>query len=575
MKKGYYVLIGLLVIILGVFLYLHFKTEKVSLDESIAKSESPIDLRPLIISKLQKMVSEGSDGLYKLQIEKIEPDVLAARIDVINAVLIPDSAVLKILDERKQAPDDVYKIKLGNLHIAGLGPADFINKDDIDIDTLYFSRPDIIVYHEPRNYNALERKLNDSLTLYQKLTKNFKSFHADAIVIDNGTYTNHNLSKKNKSTKLENVGITLSNLTIDASTQYDKNRFLFSKEAQLSAGNYSYRTPDSLYFFTVKKVQFIHSQKKLIAREVALKPRYGKDQFMKIVKDRTNRMDLKINEIICNDIDWLKFVNDDELIASSAVLNGGMLDDYLDRSQPVPQDFTYKNFPGQAILKLPTKINISVVQVKNFNIHYEEFNPLSKQTGEIVFTGLQGEMKNVTNMPYVIKKNKYMAFDGSMNFMKVAQVNIHLKFDLTKPETGDFTAKVTTGSIGKELINPVAEPLGLFSIKSGEVNSSSSTIAGNNYRSNTSVTLLYKDLKITPLKNADGSGELKNKAITGFVANTFLIKNNNPHPGEKERIAKLTVERKTKGSFYNFLWKSMLTGILETIGLPTKMAQQE
>lgn len=44
MKKGYYVIIGILIIVLGVFLYLHFKTEKVSVDESIAKSESPIDL---------------------------------------------------------------------------------------------------------------------------------------------------------------------------------------------------------------------------------------------------------------------------------------------------------------------------------------------------------------------------------------------------------------------------------------------------------------------------------------------------------------------------------------------------
>lgn len=521
------------------------------------------------------MVSEGSEGLYKLQIEKIEPDVLAARIDVFKAMLIPDTAVLKILDERKQAPDDVYKITLGNLHITGLGPADFINKDDLNIDTIYITKPDIVVYHEPKTYNELERKLNDSLTLYQKLTKNFKSFHADAIVIDNGTYTNHNLTKKNKTTKLENVGITLSNLTIDSSTQYDKDRFLFAKEALLSAGNYAYRTPDSLYFFTVKKVQFTHSQKRLIARGIALSPRYNKEQFMNITKDRTNRMDLKMSEVTCNEIDWLKFVNDDVLLASSAIVDEGMLDDYLDRSLPVPKDFTYKNFPSQAILKLPLKVNIASVQIKNFRIHYEEFSPLSKQTGEIIFTGVQGQMKNVTNMPYAIRQNKYLVFNGSMNYMKVVPVKIHLQFDLTKPETGDFTAKVSTGSISKELINPIAEPLGMFSIKSGEVNSSASSISGNNYRSNTTVTLLYKDLKITPLKNADGLGELKNKAITGFVANTFLIKNNNPKPGENERTAQLIVERKTKGSFYNFLWKSMLTGILETIGLPTKIAQQQ
>src|SRR3954464_15888217 len=119
MKRTVYIIIATVVFLAAAgLLYIHFSSKQ-SKDPKlqIPKAQSAVDLRPLIVKKLQQLVKDGSDGLYDLSIEKLEPDISKSQLDVINAKLTPDSAALQKLDSAKKAPDDIYKISLQALHI--------------------------------------------------------------------------------------------------------------------------------------------------------------------------------------------------------------------------------------------------------------------------------------------------------------------------------------------------------------------------------------------------------------------------------------------------------------------------
>lgn len=87
------------------------------------------------------------------------------------------------------------------------------------------------------------------------------------------------------------------------------------------------------------------------------------------------------------------------------------------------------------------------------------------------------------------------------------------------------------------------------------------------------MVMLYNDLHLTPLKNADSTGNLKKKTLAGFVANTFFIKDANPSPGESLRNPEVIAQREGGGTFFNFLWKAIFTAIAKTIGIPGKFAE--
>ena len=112
MKRIYYIIaIAIVVIVLTGYLFTRFSFLKTSDPKpAVSKSESPLDLRPLIIQKLQQLVKQGSGGLYNLFIHELKPDILKSEVRISNATLVPDTAVLKQLEQSNQLPDVIFRI---------------------------------------------------------------------------------------------------------------------------------------------------------------------------------------------------------------------------------------------------------------------------------------------------------------------------------------------------------------------------------------------------------------------------------------------------------------------------------
>jgi hypothetical protein len=571
MRKTHYIVIAILAIVISAYIYFRFL--RANAPKPLSQSESPIDLRPLIISKLQQLVKESSEGLYNLSVEKLEPDVLQSQIDIFNATLIHDTAALQRLDKELKAPDDVFKISFTSLHITGLSALDFLHKDKIDLDTIFITAPIIEVLHKRRSYNEAKRQRDSALTFYQTLTQQFRSISINAIVAQQGTFITKNLSQKNKTTKFSHVKIFISKLLIDSSTQYDKKRFLFSREVELSCKDYVSRTPDSLYFFKAASISVLATKHTMTAKHVALEPRGNKHEFQKKLSTRNDMFTVKFPEIVCNDIDWWALANGESFSSEETHIYNGFIGDYLNRALPSGPDSRKDNFPQQILMRVSQKINIQKLHVHKLNVSYEEYSPQSMQSGTIYFDNINATLNNVTNMPDSIKANKLFTCSGSGFFMHQIPVTARFKFDLSKARTGDFSADLHVGAMDKTIVNPIAEPLGMFTLKSGTIQQATAHIRGDNFKAKAKMVMLYNDLHVTPLKNPDSTGNLKKKTLAGFVANTFFIKDANPSLGDSPRTPEVIAQREGGGTFFNFLWKAIFTAIVKTIGIPRKFAE--
>jgi hypothetical protein len=568
-----FLIIGLMVV--SAYVYVNYSLNTPGFTPAQAKdttvqakpSESFLDLKPKLIEKLQQLVKQGSNGLYNLFIHELKPNILNSTVRISNASLVPDTAAMKELEQSKNLPDEIFKIKADSIWIDGLGIKDILSKDVIDVKTIHILQPTIDVYSKKHSYN----QGSSPKTLYQRLMNQMRHIGIGKVIIEKGTLISHHPENK-PNTRFNDIAINLTNIVIDSTTQFDENRFLFAKDAQLTMKNYAVPTSNNLYSFKIGVISVAATKQLLVAKNITLEPHFSKSEFQKHIKTQLERYVVSIPSIEFRNTNWWNLINNEELQADFAEINNVDLSVYLDRRLPSDGGMR-KSFPHQLIMKIPLKLNIKKIKVNNLDLTYEEFSTLSNRTSTIYIDNLQGTISNLTNLPQVIKRNKTTTVISSGIFMHVAPAQLTLHLDLSNYKSGAFSAdfkstKVFDGTI----VNSISEPSGLFMVKRGKLKELVAHITGNNYKASGDVLMLYNNLHITPMKkDPQNPDELKKKSVTSLIANSLVLKDENPSKNGDVRKENASFTRKS-GTFFNLVWKTIFVGILKTIGAPEKLA---
>jgi hypothetical protein len=579
-KRIFYSLLILSLIIIGTYLFIRIglssgkkeEQEKGSSGKELpsVSAESDLDLRPLLVAKLQELIKMGSNGLYSFTLDSLVIDVTQSRVTLFNAALNYDSKALRLLETMGEAPPDVFRIKLNNLHIEGINVDEVLNQKRVDLQLVRINNPYIQLFHKQPTRNPKHKR-----TLYQQLMKDKNHISVKRILVKGGTLMSYDLSKKNAVTKLNEVHLSLSNILIDSSTQYKKKRFLFSEKAELITKNFVQETKDKLYFFKIGTVSVTTPNNILTATNVSLDPKYDKKTFQNRIPSMKEHYQLKIARLRGKGIEWGNLLNQQKLMGENIVLEDGQLDVYLDRSLPPPSS-KLGSFPHQLMMKIPIPVYFPDMTVKNLSLSYEEMNPKSGKSGKVMMDKINMTVSNITNLPDRIKTNPYTEVKASGLFMQQVPLNTVFRFDLSRYKEGSFSSEVKIDTVEGSRLNSMAEPLGLFKIDKGKINGLKATVAGDEQKARGDVQLLYDGLNISLLKkNENKSGALKEKEILGFVANRLMIKNENPDKGKSTRTAEAFFERDPKAGFFNLIWKTILVGMLKTIGAPSKIAKKK
>jgi hypothetical protein len=535
------------------------------------KAKNFTDLRPSVIAKLQQLVKDGSNGLYRLSIEEINPDVITSVVDVKNAVIDIDSAALKRLDSLKLLPDELFKFKFTSLHIDGFGIADLLNKKNMTIHSIYVKGPVIETYHHHRKYNIANSRKADSLTLYQRLEGTIKKIGIDKITIEHGTFNNHNLDDGNNVTHFNNITVNMQDVLVDSSTQYDKSRYLFAKHAKLRAANYSVLTSDKKYLFKAGKIEVSGERHNMIAENVEFEPYGGIKAFESKQPTRIAIYHIKVPRVELKDVHWWSMINRSEYKANILELYQPVVTAFTDYRMPLPDSVKRNNFPHQLLMEIPSPVSLDRLNFHALKIIYEEYDTTVNKTTAATIDNINGSIVNISNIREKIKTHRTALFTASGLFMNKVPLSGKINLDLAKHSTGEFTASFQMGTLDKTVVNPLSEPMVLFTIKRGQMQKGIIHIAGNNFTAQAKVSFYYKDLHITPLKpDSNSDGKLKRKHLKSFVANVFFIKNSNPSGGTL-REPDLFVTRDIHGGFFKMIWQSTMGSIIKTIGAPVKM----
>ncbi|MES2881007.1 MAG: hypothetical protein V4676_02575 [Bacteroidota bacterium] len=576
MSKKLLIIIGIpALLLLGGYLYLRFslessinKTEKKTgvtqpiVKELGGKKVSGADLRPLFITKLQQVLSESSNGLYKVSVGDLQPDLLSSSLLLKDVVLNYDSTVFAVQKKAGTLPDNVFSISFKSLLIEGINLDDAITSKTMDYKLVKLVQPRIILIHG----KAPEKEMSNE-DFAGRFLKQMKKLSIQQLIIEDGTVVVQNAANNKKSNQLNSVSVVMTNILLDSASRKIRKGILFSETATIQFKNFVKPTADGLYNLKIGKVTIREPQQTVSLANVSFTSPYGRKGFVRKQKFSKELYSLNTPAVTIAGLNWFTLMNEEELVADAINMERGSLSIYLDRS--LPPKSKMGNFPNQLLLKLPMKINVAKVNISNMNFAYSEYNPISQQTGTMYLNKLKLSIKNVSNN----KQNPQPVIAiGSGLLMNKVPVKANFIFDMAQAKSGKFSAQLKVAGFDGAVVNPFAMPMGMVKTEEGIVHSAEGKITGNELKAAGKVFIAYSNLKLHLLEKDKGEAALDKKGFTTLVANLFVLKKNNPVKGPDARREDAEFVRLPEGGFFTLIWKTILVGILKTIGAPEKMA---
>lgn len=522
--------------------------------------------RPILNEKIHAIVLSSSDSLYQVSYDDLDFNMVTGNAYLYNFKLSPDTNVYNRLKAIEKAPDNLYDVSVAKLAIRNFHPKRIYSERKLNIDEIIIESPEVQVVNQTQMYNDTIQ-LKDKRTLYQKVSKILKELTVDHIAFKNVNvaYVNRN-EKKEKTTRLKNVNINITELRVDSASQLDSLRFYNARSVDFTMNDYRISTGDSLYYIDLKGIQFTSANRRVVLSGLQLMPRYNKVDFYKKTKEAKERFELVFDTVSINHIDLFKLLKQQKLYAGEVVLGNSKVEIYKNTAFPKkPKAARIGKYPHQQLRKLAFPIKIDTLTLSKLLVTYREYNPKSKQTGMVSFHNTHGTFHNVTNDSLALIHNPYMTADIHSKFMNNGKLHINFGFNMLD-KLGAFTYKGSLTAMNAKALNPLTKPLAMVEVSSGYFDRLQFNVKADEYKAVGRVVFFYRNLAVQIItKEPDGS---KSKSgMVSILANKFLINDSNPDANEKFHPGPIYYRRPLNASFFNFLWKSLFEGVKASVGI--------
>ncbi len=447
--------------------------------------------------------------------------------------------------------DNKNLITLFNSKVSGLSTNAFIMNKQIKADSLSTDGGAIGIYRKANKTGDGETIEIDNDFFNEAIVKNIR--------VGNTTLTLYNRANTNeKPLLLKNVRFNASNIdSIYSGT--DVLKLLGNSQWDLRADGISFATKDQVYNINIGKFSLDKIKKQVLVDYISLVPTMSEAAFVQTLKFQKDLFNVNLKNIVLGGTDLTALLEKKSIIAETLTFQP-TIKVFNDRLVTPDTASKVGKYPHQSIAKLATAIYIKKVNVKNGYISYRERGAISKNVGDVFFSDVNGVVNNVTNIEKYLQQNSLMLVNVTSKFLNNASLSSQWKLPLNT-KNGAFTITGKVGPFDGTKLNPVIEPLGMGSIKSGNIKSYTFNLQGTDYKGTGDGTFLYNDLKIKLLKSKDD--DIKNKNVTSFIANVF-IKDQNPANGNT-RKAIINFDRVVTKSFFNLVWKSLFDGAKKSL----------
>lgn len=532
-----------------------------------------VKLRPVIMKELKDLVLNSTDSLYRIEFSTVNTNFLLGNASVSNVKIIPDTLIFNKLIKLKRAPNNIYEVSLKKLTIRNFHPFSIYKDKELSVEQLLFEHPKVVMINRQFDFNE-NRPPRPNKSPYEYISKFLKLVSVNTISLKDVSfkYINKNVPVPEVDS-LDKLDITLKDWLIDANSATDPTRIYLLKDVLISLNDYQFATPDSLYHIQLNEFSFAASTGKLNVKKFAVVPRYSEMDFGRKVGFSKERFSIQLSDISLSGIDLPLYIKKQALAAEEMNITNGFVSVFNNNELPSQGVERVGKFPHQLLQMVKAQLTVKKLNLSDVDISYAEFDSDSKQKGRITFEKTSGTILNVTNEEKVKAKDPFMLANLKTYMMGQGKLMVNFKFDLNA-KNGAFSYQGELGDMDGGFLNRITKPLGMLQVNSGMVKKLSFNVIADEAKASGDLNFRYKDLSIGLMKKVEGKNRLVKLGLFSMLANSLVIRPDNPDDKGKMVGASIYFQRDPRISFFSFIWKTLLQGIKYTVGLtPEKQAE--
>lgn len=510
---------------------------------------------------IHKAVTQKSKGLYDIHYSNLSIDEINGSLSVDSVIINADTSVYNKMQPDIK-PSILVNLFIPNLKVLHVATPKALLTKEISGEEVRIDNP--VIEINVTDFLKDSSGYSPGKEIYKQILSGLKSIQIKRVSIYHAKLIIKDLLTQNQEFEAKDISISLNDLSIDSLTEKDSSRILFSKNIDLACKEIILEAKSKKYKTYFKGIEYASVNNSFSMRSLRVVPTLSEVEFAKASRVQKDRYDFIFENIRITNIDrqklWRKMIEADELSIQKSSFK-------IYRDLSYLQDSTQKltgNFPQQQLMRLPVKLALKKIILPHSFIEYKEKNAKSHKSGKVQFYEVNATLTNVTNINSLIVNNNICAVNFKSKFLNKTSITAKLNLFL-KDKEGKFSIEGHMDSMDATTLNSLTEPMALIKLKNGNINSLDFDFVGDNDQTNGQLKILYDGVKIQALK-MDESDTTYNKKILSSLILNHLIKKSNPR-NDKMKTVQVHYERVGHKSIFNMIWKPILQGTKETMGI--------
>ena len=388
------------------------------------------------------------------------------------------------------------------------------------------------------------------------------SFHNIDLSIKNESDSSHNNFSINE--------IDVFTTNVGFSTSDSANLHL--KELEIDIKRKKFITADSLYEISSGDIYYNFAENYIGIDSFYVKPRFNKDEFFKKAVYQTDIINVQGRKILFSGIDFQSLLLKKELIVSNIDIEAVNVSALRNKKYPFKHG-VIKPLPAELIRGIKQSFFVDTISLVDSYVLFGEYVEGSEEPGTVHFTDISMTINHFSNMPSLMNNPPVVKVAFQTKIMGNSLLTSNMEFPIHKNE---FSFNGKTEQINFKDFNSMTQNLFGVSIKKGIGYFDIKGVFAGDSISKGSLIFHYKDLRVGLY---DREKAQLNKGMAApffsFLVNDLLVRSNNPRFFGRTRMGLVYFERNKEKSFLNYIWKSLLSGMLSTMWHNSKEQRKE
>jgi hypothetical protein len=513
----------------------------------------------IIKRKISELLLKEKSKYYVVQVDGVQFNLLKRSIVLNNIFMSPTSNSFSNLKNKKTDKNALEKIHMSSVELNGIHLLKILFYNRIEINTLKINN---LLFQKFKNDN-IKKKPREKLNIDSIYIKNLNGLKINKISVSNLIYQVTDVSSNKISFQNQSVSFNLTGFELE---EYENDYFKLkpvNNEFEIDKINIDF--PDKKYNFSIDAISVDFEKDNIFIKNLTYKPLIKKVALANEYKFNTEVFDLSIKKINLYNFGIGKILKNEGLFIDSVSVSNLDLKLYKDKRKPF--DLNKRPvLPHIALKQMKTPLLIHKINILNSNLFYEEKLEKKELSLIVILNDINSQISNISS----IKKYREnpLKINIKTKFMNSSDMNVDINLPL-KNGRNKFYFNGSLGPSKFKYFDKVIIPAVGMKILQGDLDGLTFSASADDFSSSGKMTMLYHDLEAEVFK----SKSTENNKLLSWTVN-HVVHNSNPGKNGKIREARMHFERTIYKGIVNYIWKTLQSGLTNTIAPIGKTTNQ-